>query len=264
MVRSDFEKLINFEKGTYESKGVIESTFKRNFSSLLFYPPLIKIIFRCSKLAKEGKFDEKSFYNESFEVFKLLERVGVRFKIEGINYVERCDTPAVFVGNHMSTLETFILPLILIPFTSISFVVKKSLVEYPVFGHIMRAVEPITVSRTNPRDDLKTVIEEGCKKISQGRSIIVFPQTTRKVDFIEAEFNSIGIKLAKRANVPVIPFALKTDAWQNGKWIKDFGPIDITKKVYFSFGEPIFIESRGDREHKLVIDFISEKIKQFI
>ncbi len=70
--------------------------------------------------------------------------------------------------------------------------------------------------------------------------------------------------MAKRANVTVIPFALKTDAWQNGKWIKDFGPIDITKKVYFSFGEPIFIESRGDREHKLVIDFIFEKIKQFI
>ncbi len=264
MEKRDYQKLIDFENGIYESKEEDISIFKKKFSSLSFYLPLIKIIFKCSKLAKLGIFDEKAFYNHSFEVFKLLEKVGVRFKIEGINNIEEYNAPAVFVGNHMSTLETFILPLLLIPFTPISFVVKKSLVEYPVFGHIMKAVDPITVSRTNPRNDLKTVIEEGSKKISQGRSIVVFPQTTRKIDFVESEFNSIGIKLAKRANVPVIPFALKTDAWQNGRWIKDFGPIDVTKKVYFSFGKPIFIESKGDREHKLVVDFISEKIRQFI
>lgn len=264
MLRRDYEHLIKFENGKYITKGNISSPFKKKFSTFLFYPPLLRIILKSSLQAKKGKFDEKTFYYESFNVFKLLERVGVKFEIEGIDNVEKCNGPVVFVGNHMSTLETFILPLILIPFTPISFVVKQSLVEYPVFGHIMKAVEPITVTRVNPREDLKKVLEEGSRKISQGRSIIVFPQTTRKIEFKEVEFNSIGIKLAKRVNVPVIPFALKTDAWKNGKLIKDFGPIDNNKKVYFSFGEPIFIESKGDLEHKAVIDFISKKIKEFI
>lgn len=264
MVRNDIEQLIKFENGKYKTKETKRGFFKKKVSTFFFYPPLLKIILRSSILARRGKFDEKTFYYESFNVFKLLESVGVRFEIDGIDNVEKCNSPVVFVGNHMSTLETFILPLILIPFTPISFVVKQSLVEYPVFGHIMKAVDPITVTRINPREDLKRVLEDGCVKISQGRSIIVFPQTTRKIEFIEAEFNTIGIKLAKRANVPVIPFALKTDAWHNGKLIKDFGPIDSAKKVYFSFGEPIHIESKGDREHKLVVNFISEKIKQFV
>lgn len=264
MVRSNFEQLIKYDTGKYKTAETKKGLLNKKFSTFLFYPPLFKIILRSSKLAKKGKFDEKTFYRESFNVFTLLEKVGVNFEIEGIENVSRCEYPVVFVGNHMSTLETFILPLILIPYTPISFVVKQSLVEYPVFGHIMKAVDPITVTRTNPREDLKRVLELGCEKISQGRSIIVFPQTTRKVDFVESEFNSIGIKLAKRAGVPVIPFALKTDAWQNGKIIKDFGPIDITKKVYFSFGEPIPIKSKGDMEHRLVIDFISKKIQDFV
>lgn len=264
MIRSDFEQLIKYEDGKYITKSLTNTFFGKKFPTLMFYPPLIKIIIRSSKLAKTGEFDEKRFYQESFNVFKLLEKVGVKFRIEGIENVKRCESPAVFIGNHMSTLETFILPLILIPFTPISFVVKKSLVEYPIFGHIMKAVDPITVTRVNPREDLKKVIDEGIKKILNGRSIIVFPQTTRKIEFNESEFNSIGIKLAKRANVPVIPFALKTDAWRNGKIIKDFGPIDNGKMVYFSFGEPLLVETKGDKEHKQVINFISGKIKEFV
>ncbi|MCX7770182.1 MAG: 1-acyl-sn-glycerol-3-phosphate acyltransferase [Proteobacteria bacterium] len=263
MIREDFEQLIKFEEGRYISKKENTGFLRDKLPTLRFYPPLIRIILRSSRLAKKGEFDEKTFYKESFAVFRLLEKVGVEFQIEGIENVKNCPSQVVFIGNHMSTLETFILPLILIPFTPISFVVKKSLVEYPVFGHIMRAVKPITVTRVNPREDLKKVLDDGCKMLSEGRSIIVFPQTTRKIEFNESEFNTIGIKLAKRADVPVIPFALKTDAWQNGKLIKDFGPIDNKKRVYFSFGEPISIESKGDIEHKRVIEFISNKLKEF-
>jgi 1-acyl-sn-glycerol-3-phosphate acyltransferase len=39
----------------------------------------------------------------------------------------------------MSTLETFVLPYLIAPHRPMTFVVKKSLVEYPVFKHVMRA-----------------------------------------------------------------------------------------------------------------------------
>ena len=57
--------------------------------------------------------------------------------------------------------------------------------------------------------------------LRNGMSVIIFPQTTRIMDFDRKQFNSMGVKLAKRAQVPVVPIALKTDAWGVGKWIKD-------------------------------------------
>lgn len=260
MIRDEFQEFIQYIDDRYETSQKNLSIFKRKYPSIFFYAKLLKIIFRCSLNAKKGNFTELMFYKESFNVFKLLEDVGVKFEIAGISNVKKCETPAVFIANHMSTLETFILPLILIPYTPISFVVKQSLVEYPVFGHIMKAVEPITVTRKNPREDLKKVLEEGVKKISHGRSIIVFPQTTRKIIFNSSEFNTIGIKLAKKACVPVVPLALKTDAWKNGRWIKDFGPIDNTKKVHFTFGAPIYVKEKGDEEHRQVIKFIESNL----
>jgi 1-acyl-sn-glycerol-3-phosphate acyltransferase len=163
----------------------------------------------------------------------------------------------------MSTLETMVLPCIIQPLKGTTFVVKRSLLTMPVFGHVMRSRDPIALGRTNPRDDLKVVLEEGVRKLQNGRSIIIFPQSTRSVEFRPEEFNSLGIKLAARAGVPVLPVALKTDAWGNGKYIKEFGPIDNRKIVRFAFGQPIRIEGRGAEEHGKVVEFIREKLAEW-
>ena len=160
----------------------------------------------------------------------------MRIEITGTEHFSRLEGPCVFIGNHMSTLEAFVLPTIIQPLKRVAFVVKKSLVEYPVFGHLMRSRDPIVVGRTNPREDLKAVLEGGAERLRSGISIVVFPQKTRSALFDPAAFNSIGIKLAKRAQVPVVPLALKTDAWGNGALVKDFGKIDPAKAVHFAFG----------------------------
>lgn len=160
----------------------------------------------------------------------------------------------------MSMLETMVLPCIVCPFRNLTFVVKDSLLTYPVFKHILNARNPIGVSRTNPREDLKAVLGGGCERLQNGTSIVVFPQTTRSQHFDSAQFNSIGSKLAKRANVPIIPIALKTDAWGNGKRLKDFGRIVPDKMVRFAFGEPIDTTTPGSDSHQRVIEFIESKV----
>jgi len=120
--------------------------------------------------------------------------------------------PAVFVGNHMSTLETMVLPAIIQPVKKVIFVIKEELTTYPLFGEIAKARDPILVGRENPREDLKIVLEAGSKKLHEGTSVIIFPQKTRSVYFDPSSFNSLGVKLAKRNKVPVIPIALITDA----------------------------------------------------
>ena len=78
-----------------------------------------------------------------------------------------------------------------------------------------------------------------------------------QVKHVIPEFNSIGVKLARKAKVPVIPLALKTDAWGEGKLFKDHGKIDSTKRVHFAFGGPLEIQGQGGQEQQQIIDFIT-------
>lgn len=252
-----------FEDGTYKTATRNVSLLSRALPSVVFYSRALSIVYRSSVLSKRGEYDTKKWSESSILVTRNLEAVGVDIEITGADNFIKLNEACVFVSNHMSTLETFVLPGIIAPFRELTFVVKKSLVEYPIFKHVMRSRDPVTVGRANPRDDLKAVLEGGSERLMRDISIVVFPQTTRATVFDPEAFNTIGVKLAKRANVPVIPVALKTDAWRNGRVIKDFGKIDTSKKVYFSFGVPIRIEGRGAEEHERITEFISGKLDEW-
>jgi 1-acyl-sn-glycerol-3-phosphate acyltransferase len=161
----------------------------------------------------------------------------------------------------MSTLETIILPGIVQPLKDVTFVVKRAIIEYPVFKYMLLSRDPIVVDRVNPREDLMRVLTEGAAHLKRGRSIIVFPQTTRTTTFDPAQFNTIGIKLAREAGVPIVPVAVRSDAWGIGKWIKEFGKIDVSRPVRFAFGQPLMVEGRGNTTHQEIIRYISDHLK---
>lgn len=232
-------------------------------STLTFYPQAFWIVWTNSRKALKALYGGAEWAGSSLDILRALENVGVRIEITGLDNIRRSEGPVVFISNHMSTLETFILPCIIQPIKETTFIVKQSLVSMPVFGPVMRSRDPVVVGRVNPREDLKTVLEEGSKKLAAGRSIVVFPQSTRSPDLNPAEFNTLGIKLALKAGVPVVPIALKTDAWGVGKIMKDFGPVNKNKKVYFAFGEPIKIEGRGSEEHRKVLAFIQDNLAKW-
>jgi 1-acyl-sn-glycerol-3-phosphate acyltransferase len=256
-------EFLNFRNGSYETDIKNISLLAKIAPSFIFYSKLLPIVFKASSNAKRLQYDNAEWSESSLDVLRALENVGIKIEITGVDYLKNLEGPCVFIGNHMSTLETFVLPAIIQPLKDVTFVVKKGLVEYPVFKYVMRSRKPITVGRTNPRDDLKAVMEGGVQRLKAGRSIIIFPQTTRTTIFDPKAFNTIGIKLAHRANVPVVPIALKTDAWGTGKYLKDFGKIDPSKKVHFAFGEPLWIKDRGIEEHEKIIEFIIEKLRQW-
>ena len=231
--------------------------------SFRFYVHLIGIVLRSSRVAKKGAYTDENWIESSFDVLQRLEQAGVKIEISGIENIERQKGPVVFIGNHMSMMETMILPVIIQPILPVTFVVKESLLAYPFFQHIMRSRNPVAVSRTNARQDLKVVMTDGVERLKAGVSIIVFPQTTRSHSFDSQQMSSIGVKLAKKAGVPVIPLALKTDCWQNGAWIKDFGRLDRTKTAFYHFGSPIIIAGKGDEEQEIINEFIVSALKRW-
>lgn len=231
-------------------------------SRWVFVGGYINEIRKARSLAQQGLFDNEAWMKSSYNIVKLIEACGGKVHFRGLDNLKLCQGPVVFISNHMSTLETFVFPCIIVPHMDVTFIVKESLVKHFFFGPVMRSRNPIVVKRTNPREDLQTVLREGKKLLEQGTSIVVFPQSTRTVQFIPKEFNTLGIKLAKSANVQVLPVAIKTDFWGNGKLLKDIGPIHRNEPVWMTFGEPFSIEGNGKAEHQRVIEFIQKNLAQ--
>ena len=228
-----------------------------------FYLQAFWIVMRSANMARQGMYTDGDWAKSSVDIIRALERCGCIFDIKGMETMCTDPQPCVFIANHMSTLETFALPSLISPYQRVTFVVKRGLVEYPFFKHVMRSRHPVLVDRKNARDDLKAVLSQGMERLQNGISLVVFPQTTRTPDFDPEQFNSIGLKLAQKAGVPVVPIALKTDAWENGKRLKDFGRIVPQRPIHFSFGAPIPAEELGKHTHRQIIEFIQEHLQEW-
>jgi 1-acyl-sn-glycerol-3-phosphate acyltransferase len=221
------------------------------------------IVLRTRKEAINNIYSTKEWMDSSIEVFRLVEKIGGRFQITGMENIMKVDKPVVFISNHMSTLETMIFPGLIAPHRKVTFVVKESLVRHPLFGAVMRSREPIVVGRADPRKDFETVMTEGLELLNKGISIIIFPQSTRSSVFNPEEFNSLGVKLARKAGVQVVPMAIKTDFWGNGKVIKEIGKLDHSKLIHIKFAEPFPVTGSGKDENQRIIDFIIEHLKKW-
>jgi 1-acyl-sn-glycerol-3-phosphate acyltransferase len=227
------------------------------------YSLFFGIMFRSRALALKGLYDDKAWSDSSLEVMTKLECCGARFHISGLDHVRNLKGAAVFVANHMSTLETTLLPGLITPIRPCTYVVKEKLMHGPIWGPIMRSRDPIAVTRTDPRKDMDTVMTEGPRILDSGRSIIIFPQGTRTDVFDRSRFNSLGIKLAARAGVPVVPVALKTDYWGNSLLFRGFGPIHRDRPVMLEFGPAIHVSDRGKAGHEAVLSFIETRLKSW-
>ncbi|MEI6054699.1 MAG: lysophospholipid acyltransferase family protein [Lentisphaerota bacterium] len=233
-------------------------------SRFFFFYRMIRLIASSNYvIRKKGRYSIEDWCESSYYALRSVEGCGGKIHVSGLSNIDKVQNPVVFVGNHMSTLETFLLPGLICPRKPSSFVVKKELVESFYFGPIMRGTLPIVVGRHNPMDDLRVILEEGVEKLKSGRSIIVFPQHTRSVQFKPKEFNSVGVKLAKKADVMVIPIAVKTDFWGNGKKIKDFGRVSRDKDVYIEFGEPMSVDGNGKETHNKIVEFIKSRLTKW-
>ena len=88
----------------------------------------------------------------------------------------------MIIGNHMSMLETVVLPGVAQPVKKVTFVSKTPFFLSCV-PHVMRSCDPIAVTRVNPRHDFKAVMDGGSKGL-KGYFHNCFSATTRTNDLI--------------------------------------------------------------------------------
>lgn len=257
-----------FPNDTYDTNPETKQGFisKITFNSRwYFFLRTAWVFFLTARCARRGRthftLDRQVYYcNKNV---RTLENCGAKIHLRGLNNLDSKEGPFIIIGNHMSSLETVVLNAIIGSRLKVAFIFKSSLLKVPYLSTALTAQNSIPIDRVNPREDFKTIITEGKNRLQNGYSILVFPQSTRSTDLIPEEFNTIGIKLARAAEVKVIPLALKTDFLSRGKIFKDIGPLDKSKEVYFEFGAPLSVEGNGRETHQQVIEFIQSCLNKW-
>ena len=216
------------------------------------------------RVVRKGTFTLKNFSELAYNMLRAAESTGAIVSFDGFDALGQLrGRPFVVVANHMSLVETMVLPAGIFSANDMTVVAKRSLVKYPWFGKILASCRPILLERKNARKDLADTLEQGTALLKDGISILLFPQGHRAEVFEPRRFNSLGAKLAARAGVPLVPVACKTDFARPGWLLKDFGPIDPSRPVRFACG-PVLDPALPQRElQEACIAFISAKLTEW-
>ena len=230
-------------------------------ASFRFHIGLTAQLIECGWDGMHHRFGPAAQAARAFSIMQFVERLGGRVTYENFAARAAFRGPVVYAANHMSVLETVVLPGGVMAFDHMHIVLKSTLLNYPFFGAACRDTEPIVVTRQNPRADLRAVLDQGRAKLAAGASVLLFPQGTRTAAFQVARFNSIGVKLAQAAGVPLVPIAVKTDLVGVGRWIKDLGPVDPGKPVIFAAG-PVLEPSLPAREmQQRCVAYLADRLR---
>jgi len=158
------------------------------------------------------------------EIFIWLGEIicGLKYEVIGLDKLPQ--SPAVFMANHQSFWENVFMQLIV---PKHSWVIKKELFNIPLFGWGLRMMDPIAVDRKDIVS-LTRILKEGQKKIKQGLSLIIFPESTRVLPHQNKRYKPSAIKLAMEAKVPVVLMAHNAGVyWPKSFWIRKPGTITV-------------------------------------
>ena len=158
---------------------------------------------------------------------------GVRWRVSGYENLPIGQTsPAILLVKHQSTLETFLMP-VLMPHP-LAYVFKRELLYIPFFGWAMARLDMIHIDRSQRAQAFNRVVEQGQRLLAQGIWIIMFPEGTRIPRGQKGTYKSGGTRLAVATGAPVIPIAVSSaKVWPRKAFVKRPGVVDV------SIGRPI-------------------------
>lgn len=118
---------------------------------------------------------------------------GIRFTVRGRANVP--DGPTLIVANHQSAWET-IAALVLFP--DVAIVTKQELLAIPVIGWFLRHSPMILIDRDGSTSAMRKMLADCRRAVADGRSILIFPEGTRKPPGNRVEFKR-GVELLYRS-----------------------------------------------------------------
>lgn len=181
---------------------------------------------------------------------------GVKIETKGKENIPK-DEACLFVGNHNGFYD------ILTSYVTIGkvmgFVAKKEMVKIPFLHLWMYYINCLFLDRTNIRNGLKTILK-GVEFLKNGISIFIFPEGTRSKDGKLQPFKEGSMKMAEKADCPIVPVALTGTA----ALFEDHLPRIKPGTVTIEFGTPIHISELSKEDKKFLGAYTQKKIQDML
>ena len=135
-------------------------------------------------------------------------------------------------SSHQSMFETFYLQTI---FNSPIFILKKELLQIPIFGWYLKKIGSISVKRNKITKDNLGFFDNISKIVSESnRPLVIFPQGTRVLPTERPEFKKGVSRIYKELNISCQPVAINSGY----VWPKN-GSKSSNKTITISILKPI-------------------------
>ncbi len=181
--------------------------------------------------------------------------LGLDYKVIG---AENLPPPPYLVAmKHQSAWETMKIYHL---FGDPAVVLKKELMDLPLWGRYAHAVKMIPIDRSKGHRALSLMVESAKSVLTDKRPLVVFPQGTRVPVGKKAPYHRGIVKLYEALDIPVVPVALNAGLfWPRNSFWKKSGVITVEIMPPLAPhrpGEEVFqelqekIESASDRLSK--------------
>ncbi len=165
---------------------------------------------------------------------------GARLRVEGEENLPRGEA-VIYMANHQSNFD--ILSLFAGLPVQFRWLAKEELFRVPFFGYAMKRTGYIPVNRADRRQAMESMAV-AAKRISEGTSVVIFPEGTRSPDGQLLPFKKGGFLLAMQAGVPIVPVAILGSCEVMGKKSLSIHPGPIRMRIF----PPLPTGKGSDRE----------------
>ncbi|MDX2073521.1 MAG: lysophospholipid acyltransferase family protein [Alphaproteobacteria bacterium] len=155
--------------------------------------------------------------------------LGITHEVRGREHLT--NQPVIYASKHQSAWDTIIFLVLL---DAPCYVLKRELLRIPGWGWYLWRMGMIAIDRSGSASAMKQMLRDAKARISEGRTIVIFPEGTRKKPGDAPDYHPGVIALYSQLGVPTIPVALNSGlCWGKDAFFKTPG------KIIISFLPPI-------------------------
>lgn len=238
------------------------------WTTLRFSLGVSRVFPLCALCEPFGLLNTDRWARFCFSTVQIAEALGMKVVLEGWENRKKISGPVMYLCNHMSTVETILLPPVLLGYGPFCTVVKASLSHLPFLEKAAAHMGLIPVGRVSPREDLVNTMRVGIERMQAGSSMLIFPQGSREKVFSRKMYSSIGAKIAEKAGVPIVPLVVDTrcqptrEKGMLSKIFKDFGTVDTRYDIRLACCEPI-MPAKAKIMHEAAFDVMATKLESW-
>lgn len=179
---------------------------------------------------------------------------GIKLNVSGVENIPD-DKGVVFVGNHSSIFDIVVFWGAMKK--PVAFVAKSSIKKVPLLYTWMKLDHCVFLNRDDPREAIKT-ITEATENVKKNINMFIFPEGTRSKDGMMGEFKNGSLKIASRANAPVVPVAFSGTR----AIFEDALPFVKKGQVNIKIGQPQLISELSDEDKKNPGSYFKKQVEE--